>query len=302
MPTPPSPSAASDESTVDGLIGLVDRLRLDCEAKKWRWAEGPLRASQAWLNKFKEIGDIVTQYDPTHLALPWAGVRFILICTLQYSDNMDTAADSIAMATRIIHRYRVYELIYSIDTVGRDVRASLDVALINLYAGLWRLLVRVGRFFEKKTGSRLAHGILKPHGLADLLSDIETLETEAGKAASLCKGKQDFHANQNALRTMQLLEGLLSIHEPVLRIDQNVLSVLEKMGENEMYTILEWTSPIKYTFHHRFISEQRTAGTCEWITQRSEYREWLSESSSVTLWVQAPGTLLLVVAPICNCC
>ena len=32
-----------------------------------------------WLNKFKEIGDIVVQYDPVHAALPWAGVRFILM-------------------------------------------------------------------------------------------------------------------------------------------------------------------------------------------------------------------------------
>jgi len=31
------------------------------------------------LNKFKEIGDIVMQYDPVHAALPWAGVRFILM-------------------------------------------------------------------------------------------------------------------------------------------------------------------------------------------------------------------------------
>jgi len=32
-----------------------------------------------WVNKFKEIGDIAVQYDPVHAALPWAGVRFILM-------------------------------------------------------------------------------------------------------------------------------------------------------------------------------------------------------------------------------
>ena len=31
-----------------------------------------------WIDKFKEIGDIVVQYDPVHAALPWAGVRFLL--------------------------------------------------------------------------------------------------------------------------------------------------------------------------------------------------------------------------------
>ena len=31
-----------------------------------------------WIQKFKEVGDIVVQYDPVHLALPWAVFRFIL--------------------------------------------------------------------------------------------------------------------------------------------------------------------------------------------------------------------------------
>ena len=33
----------------------------------------------SWITKFKEIGDIVVQYDPVHAALPWAGIRSILI-------------------------------------------------------------------------------------------------------------------------------------------------------------------------------------------------------------------------------
>ena len=33
----------------------------------------------SWIAKFKEVGDIAAQYDPIHAALPWAGVRFILL-------------------------------------------------------------------------------------------------------------------------------------------------------------------------------------------------------------------------------
>lgn len=31
-----------------------------------------------WIDMFKEIGDLAVQYDPTHAALPWAGIRFVL--------------------------------------------------------------------------------------------------------------------------------------------------------------------------------------------------------------------------------
>ena len=31
-----------------------------------------------WVDRFKQIGDIIVQYDPAHAALPWAGFRFLL--------------------------------------------------------------------------------------------------------------------------------------------------------------------------------------------------------------------------------
>lgn len=31
-----------------------------------------------WIEKFKETGDMIVQYDPGHAALPWAAVRFLL--------------------------------------------------------------------------------------------------------------------------------------------------------------------------------------------------------------------------------
>ena len=42
-----------------------------------------------WIEKFKEVVDIAVQYDPVHAALPWAGVRFILIvCPSQLTKTL----------------------------------------------------------------------------------------------------------------------------------------------------------------------------------------------------------------------
>jgi len=50
---------------------------------KWRGKKINVREKAeklvGWITKFKEVGDIAVQYDPVHAALPWAGVRFILI-------------------------------------------------------------------------------------------------------------------------------------------------------------------------------------------------------------------------------
>jgi hypothetical protein len=35
-----------------------------------------------WISIFKEVGDTVMQYDPAHVALPWAAIRILLqVCT-----------------------------------------------------------------------------------------------------------------------------------------------------------------------------------------------------------------------------
>lgn len=48
-----------------------------------------------WLDVFKEIGDVAVQYDPTHAALPWAGIRLILqvSAALVSKKDIDVASD-----------------------------------------------------------------------------------------------------------------------------------------------------------------------------------------------------------------
>lgn len=48
-----------------------------------------------WIDRFKEVGDIVVQYDPSHAALPWAGVRFLLQVDLPYSNMIPVCTDGV---------------------------------------------------------------------------------------------------------------------------------------------------------------------------------------------------------------
>ena len=52
---------------------------------KFKWGDKEVDVQETanklvgWITKFKEVGDIAVQYDPVHAALPWAGIRFILL-------------------------------------------------------------------------------------------------------------------------------------------------------------------------------------------------------------------------------
>lgn len=40
-----------------------------------------------WVDKFKNIGDVLVSYDPSHAALPWAGIRLVLQVCVVTSDK-----------------------------------------------------------------------------------------------------------------------------------------------------------------------------------------------------------------------
>jgi hypothetical protein len=65
---------------------IAERKRDDCENRGWKFE---LHGRQiilrdvaqkiiVWISKFKEVGDVAANFDPVHLSLPWAGIRFLL--------------------------------------------------------------------------------------------------------------------------------------------------------------------------------------------------------------------------------
>lgn len=83
----------SDEQDKSGVLTDLQRITEDAKTRsiehRWRFRR-PGRGEETvvlrdlfskivtWIDRFKEFGDIVVQYDPAHAALPWAGVRFLL--------------------------------------------------------------------------------------------------------------------------------------------------------------------------------------------------------------------------------
>jgi hypothetical protein len=63
------------------------------EAKQWKYKKRSgeivsvresLDQVVEWAKRFREVGDVTAQYDPTHAALPWAGFRILLQASQQF--------------------------------------------------------------------------------------------------------------------------------------------------------------------------------------------------------------------------
>ena len=71
---------------LEDVINIVEDKQKLSRIKQWKIKRGdesvPLRDLFGniikCINKFKEVGDTLVQYDPAHAAIPWAAVRFVL--------------------------------------------------------------------------------------------------------------------------------------------------------------------------------------------------------------------------------
>jgi hypothetical protein len=68
------------------LVDIESQIE-DGKRKQWRFRQRNgvevtlrevLEKVAKWVNKFKEIGDAIVQYDPIHMSPPWAAIRFFL--------------------------------------------------------------------------------------------------------------------------------------------------------------------------------------------------------------------------------
>lgn len=72
--------------SLEEIIQYVKLQQTRCMEKRWKieingktvYLRDVCDKIILWINKFKEIGDIVMQYDPGHAALPWAAFRLLL--------------------------------------------------------------------------------------------------------------------------------------------------------------------------------------------------------------------------------
>src|ERR1700761_2436541 len=69
------------------LLNSVVKEQAHCRARQWEcrkpnghrvYVRDILEKVSAWVDKVKEIGDVIVQFDPVHASLPWAGARFLL--------------------------------------------------------------------------------------------------------------------------------------------------------------------------------------------------------------------------------
>ena len=290
-------------SVLTGLQELTERAEDQCVKRRWRFPK-PGRNGETlvlrdifgkivhWVDAFKQIGDIVVQYDPGHAALPWAGVRFILQIAIGDIVKFGFVVEGAESIARMLVRYAVFEQIY----LRRTSKASteLENALVQLYSTILMYQSKAKHFFDENTAKRILRSAFVTEDEMGRLAkkmDVEESIVDRCAAALNTENQASINDSLEALSIGQdenyaKLKGLLqSIDEPIRRMSSQLNDIEDNLDKSKRQEILRWLSAQPYHEHHEQIWKKALAGTGRWLVEDSIYAEWHKGSTSSLLWL-----------------
>lgn len=160
-----------------------------------------------------------------------------------------------------------------------DVERNFHDTMIELYATLLRIIALCHRLFAKSTAKRAMHALFNPGDVSTFLEQSQKLEDRVEHEVQNCERSDRREKDAETQKLLSLLK------EPIVRIDEGVLSLLERMDERERLQILDWISKVLYGSNHRTVTDKRTMNTCEWLLKHQRYKEWQDASASIIFWL-----------------
>ncbi|PWW71989.1 hypothetical protein C7212DRAFT_348403 [Tuber magnatum] len=133
-------------------ICYENRWKFNCKGKELLLHE-VLSRIVTWMDKFKTIGDIFSQYDPDYAVLPWAGFRSLLRAIVEANEAKGIVLIGLEKIGSLIDRCAIYEKLYlNSDLANPDYLNSndsdeissiaLEGSLMKIYTAIFRFLVQ----------------------------------------------------------------------------------------------------------------------------------------------------------------
>ncbi|KAI5794245.1 hypothetical protein FPQ18DRAFT_388611 [Pyronema domesticum] len=143
-----------------------------------------------WMDRFKEIGDTIVQFDPVHAALPWAVFRFLLKVCMDQQKTMDAILVGLENIAGLIQRCTLYELLYlSEDSSGSK---NLEKSMLRLYIAILKFLAKA---IDKLKQNHLK-SVFTTEDISNYLGDVQNLEKTVGYDADVAKEQCIFPTEQ----------------------------------------------------------------------------------------------------------
>ncbi|KAF7950816.1 uncharacterized protein EAE97_002368 [Botrytis byssoidea] len=226
-----------------------------------------------WVNKVKDVGDVIVSYDPGHAALPWAAVRLLLTIAVEDSQSLGILIEGLEQISKLIAQCKVLEDLYS-QSAGDNT--GFDGALLELYVAILTFESHAIQMYRKSTASRLISAIKLPSNkLQDGLKMVWVKHQRVTDCTRLI----------DAQYIRQFEDILQQFEHPIVRSAAILQNYEDSLDLQERETLLRWLSTIPYRKHHKLKRSERLEGSCEWLLNSADYIQWKDSSASSILWL-----------------
>ncbi|KAL8683543.1 MAG: hypothetical protein Q9186_000455 [Xanthomendoza sp. 1 TL-2023] len=312
---------ADKPAILTDVLHAAEQKKQLCMQKRWKYTKknGDIIIIRdlcdkmiRWVHKFKEVGDIAVQYDPSHASLPWAAIRFFLQLSVSDVQIFGAMAEGLETVTSHIASCHLYEQLYL--SRASSAQSSLESLLLRLYTAILIYLAKARRYYDKSTLRRLGASVLETSDSVDAclakvaaerdaverctrLMDSELLQHVDGTASQTQMSVTALADNLKTLTTdmaagQQSLKDIMTTFEqPILRTASQLSDVRSKLKRNERREILSWLSTVRYREHHKTAIASVMPGSGKWLQRKAEFVNWKTSSSSSILWIHGiPGS------------
>ncbi|KAI4250807.1 MAG: hypothetical protein LQ352_005234 [Teloschistes flavicans] len=312
-------------ATLSDALEAAEEKKQLCMRKRWKYSKknGEVVIVRdlcekliKWVNKFKEIGDVAVQSDPSHASLPWAAVRFFLQLSVNEVQTFGAMAEGLEKISGYITRCHLYEHFFL--AAPSAAQPELESTLLRLYTSILLYLARARQYYAKSTLRRLGASIVMTSDSVDIrLAKVKTehdevercthlinteLSQDAGRkvgeiqasvsslSGDLAALSVDMSASQDA-KYHSLKAILDAFQQPILRTSIQVSDIHASLEKETRRQILSWLSTVRYREHHKSAFSTVMPGSGRWLLQKHTFIDWKSSSSSSILWIHGiPGS------------
>ncbi|PTB68604.1 hypothetical protein BBK36DRAFT_49405 [Trichoderma citrinoviride] len=118
-----SKSIDDPKSVLSNVLVATNKRKEECLKKRWKLSikgqtvilRDVLEKISAWVQKLLAVGDVIIQYDTSHMALPWAAVRLIMQVTVNDIEVFGHVINSLENISNLVAQCQIIEMIYLVD-------------------------------------------------------------------------------------------------------------------------------------------------------------------------------------------
>lgn len=231
---------------------------------------------EKWVRKFKNVGDALVTFDPSHAGVPWAVIRFLLSAGVDEIQKYSSIFEGVEIISELIARYGEVE---KKQLMGKAsiFKSQLSDRLTKLYVAILEFLADAKSFYSRSTKKRFVRSLVPSTTPApdERLASVEKIE--AGLRSIVDRVEAESHVNLLVSNTKQLN----SLHH--------------RLDKDDIRRVREQLLPrLKPTFTNNIFERALAArheGTAMWVFQNEEFISWMRQDHSEHakfLWIHGP--------------